>query len=184
MRFARTKGGLNYALSGDDEHTSRGDRISDVAGKNQVETVPDHLVLVAIASQANCPLKIEEATFLKRVDQRGVLVKYRLRNVSNKPIEFVSVMIRYSSGTGGNSMPMPRVKKVLLPNETLESASEPIDYEIVGVYKPDQKPSSSEGLKTLCILLVDKVLFTDGSVNEDPKTLDALDRFLQDFCNR
>lgn len=152
--------------------------------KLKYETVPDHLVLVAIASQANCPLKIEEATFLKRVDQQGVLIKYRLRNVSNKPIEWVSVTIRYSSGSGGNSTPMPRVKKVLLPNETLESASEPIDYEIVGVYKPDQKPSSSEGLKNLLILLVDKVLFTDGSVYEDPKTLDALDRFFQDFCNR
>jgi hypothetical protein len=118
------------------------------------------------------------------VDQRGVLIEYRLRNVSNKPIEFVSVMIRHSSGTGGNSMPMPRVKKVLLPNETLEAASEPIDYEIVGVYKSDQKPSSREEMKTLCILLVDKVLFTDGSVYEDPETLDALDRFLKDFCNR
>lgn len=153
-------------------------------GKSKYETVPNHVVLVAIASQANCPLKIEDAIFLKRVDQRGVLFKYRLRNVSNKPIEWVSVTIRYSSGSGGNSTPMPRVKKVLLPNETLEAVSEPIDYEIVGVYKPDQKTSSSEGLKNLCILLVDKVLFTDGSVYEDAKTLDALDRFLEDGCNR
>ncbi len=153
-------------------------------GKSKYETVPSHVALVAIASQANCPLKIEGATFLKRVDQPGGLIKYRLRNVSNKPIEWVSVTIRYASGSGGNATAMPRVKKVLLPNETLEAASEPVDFEIVGVYKPDQKPSSSEGLKTLCILLVDKVLFTDGSVYEDPKTLDALDRFLEDGCNR
>lgn len=127
-------------------------------GRTKYETVPDHLVLVAIASQANCPLKIEEATFLKGVDQHGVLIKYRLRNISNKPIEWISVTTRYASGSGGNSTPMPRVKKVLLPNETLETTSAPIDYEIVGVYRPDQKPSSSEGLRTLCILLVDKVL--------------------------
>jgi hypothetical protein len=153
-------------------------------GKSKYETVPNHVVLVAIAFQANCPLKIEDATFLKRVDQPGGMIKYRLRNVSNKPIEWVSVTIRHWSGSGGNSTPMPRVKKVLLPNETLEAASEPIDYEIVAVYKSDQKPSSREEMKTLCILLVDKVLFTDGSVYEDSETLDALDRFLEDFCNR
>lgn len=153
-------------------------------GKSKYETVPNHVALVAIASQANCPLKIEDATFLKRVDQPGVLIKYRLRNVSNKPIEWASVMIRYWSGGGGNSTPMPRVKKVLLPNETLESVSEPIDYEIVGIHKSDEKPPSREEMKTLCILLVDKVLFSDGSVYEDAKTLDALDRFLEDGCNR
>ena len=153
-------------------------------GKIKYETVPDDMVLVAIASQTNCPLKIEDATFLKRTDQPGVLIKYRLRNVSNRSIEFVSLMIQYSSGSGGNSTPMPRVKKILLPNETLESVSEPIDYEIVGVYRPDQKSSASEELKTLCILLVEKVEFTDGSVYQAPKTVDALFRFFQDLCYR
>lgn len=153
-------------------------------GRTKYETVPAHLVLVAIASQANCPLKIEDATFLKRVDEPGGLIKYRLRNVSKKPIEWVSVTIRYWSGTGGNATPMPRVKKVLLPNETLEAVSEPVDYEIVGVHKPEQKSSSTEELKTLCILLVDKVLFTDGSTYDDARTLDALDRFFLDFCHR
>lgn len=148
------------------------------------ETVPDHMVLVAIASQTSCPLKIEDATFLKRTDQPGVLIKYKLRNISNKSIEFVSVMIQYSGGSGGNSTPMPRVKKILLPNETLESVSEPIDYEIVGVYRSDQKSSASEELKTLIILLVDKVQFSDGSIYEAPQTLDALFRFFQEFCHR
>jgi len=152
--------------------------------KIKYETVPDDIVLVAIASQSNCPVKIEDATFLKRTDQPGVLIKYHLRNVSNKSIEFVSLMIQYSSGSGGNSTPMPRVKKVLLPNETLEAVSEPIEYEIVGVYRSDQKSSTREQLKTLCILLVDKVQFTDGSVYEAPKTLDALFRFFEDFCHR
>ena len=153
-------------------------------GKIKYERVPDQIALVAIASQTDCPLKIEDATLLKRIDQSGVLIKYQLRNVSNKPIEFVSVMIQHSSGTGGNSMPMPRVKKVLLPNETLESVSDPIDYEIVGVYRPDEKSPASEELKTLCILLVDKVQFTDGSIYEAPKTLNALYRFFRDFCFR
>ena len=151
-------------------------------GRIKYETVPDHMALVAIASQTNSPLKIEDATFLKRTDQPGGLIKYRLRNVSSKPIQFVSVMIQYSSGGGGNSTPMPRVKKFLLPNETLESVSEPVNYEIVGVYRPAQKSSASEELKILCILLVDKVQFTDGSVYEAPKTLDALFRFFRDFC--
>jgi len=149
------------------------------------ETVPDHTALLAIASQANCPLKIESATFLKRVDQPEVLIKYRLRNVSNKPIRFVSVMIQNSSSGGGNSMPMPRAKKVLLPNETLESEREGVDYDIVGVYKSGQKPATSdEALKTLYILLVEKVEFTDGTTYDDTRTLDAVFRFFLDFCNR
>ena len=148
------------------------------------ETVADYTVLLAIASQANCPIKIESATFLKRVDQPGVLIKYRLRNVSNKPIEFVSVMIKSSSSTGENFMPLGRSGR-LLPNETLESAREGIDYDVVGVYKPAQKSGSSgEELKTIDILLVERVLFTDGTTYEDTRTLDALNRFFLDRCCR
>lgn len=162
--------------------------IATVSARSQEKpkywTVPDEVVLVLIASQANCPVKVENAAFLKRANGPGVLVKYRLTNVSNKPIEWVSVEIKYSPGGGGNSTPMPRVKKVLLPNESVESATEGTDFEIVGVYKSDQKSPPSQELKTLCILLVDKVQFTDGSVYEAPKTLDALFRFFQDFCYR
>jgi hypothetical protein len=147
------------------------------------ETVPDHTVLLAIASQANCPLKIEDATFLKRVDQPEVLIKYRVRNVSNKPISFISVMIQNSSGSNENFMPLGRSGR-LLPNETLDSARLGIDYDIVGVYKSGQKQEASGGLKTLYILLVEKVQFTDGSTYEDNRTLDALFRFFQDGCNR
>jgi hypothetical protein len=148
------------------------------------ETVPDHTVLVAIASQANCPLKIENATFLKRADQPGVLIKYRLRNISSKPISFVSVMIQNSSGSNENFMPLGRSGR-LLPNETLDSARAGVDYDVVGVYGPSQKAeASSEALKTLYILLVEKVEFADGTIYADTRTLDALFHFFRDGCNR
>ena len=148
------------------------------------ETVPDHTVLLAIASQANCPIKIESATFLKRVNEAGVLIKYRIRNVSNKPIEFVSLMIQSSSGTGENFMPLGRSGR-LLPNETIESAREGIDYDVVGVYKSEKKSGSpGEELKTIDVLLVDRVLFTDGTKYEDTRTRDALSRFFLDACCR
>ncbi len=144
------------------------------------ETVPDYTVLVAIASQANCPLRIEDASFLKRADATGVLIKYRLRNISNKPIWFVSVVLQNWSGTSENFMPMPRVKKILLPNETLESATVGVDYDVVGQYKPaNEGQKSPDGMKTLYVLLVDKVNFTDGSTYEDPKTLSALLQFFE-----
>ncbi len=148
------------------------------------ETVPDHTVLLAIASQANCPLKIEDATFLKRVDQPEVLIKYRVRNVSNKPISFIGVMIQNSSGSNENFMPLGRSGK-LLPNETLDSARLGIDYDLVNASKSVQKPAASgEALKTIYILLVEKVQFTDGSTYEDNRTLDALFRFFQDGYSR
>jgi hypothetical protein len=148
------------------------------------ETVPDHTVLLAIASQANCPLKIESATFLRRVDQPGELIKYRVRNVSNKPISFISVMIQNSSSSSENFMPLGRSGR-LLPNEMLDSARFGIDYDLVSASKSVPKPATSdEALKTLYILLVEKVEFTDGTTYDDTRTLEAAFRFFLDGCNR
>lgn len=148
------------------------------------ETVPNHLALLAVASQVNCPLKIEDPIFLKRVNQPEVLIKYRLRNVSNKPIRFISVMIQNASGGNENFMPLGRSGR-LLPNETIESAKEGIDYDVVGVYKPSQKAEpSGEALKTLYILLVQKVEFINGTTYDDTRTLDAVFRFFLDGGNR
>jgi len=145
------------------------------------QTVPDHTVLLAIASQANCPIKIEDATFLKRVDQPGVLIKYRLRNVSNKPIRFISLMIQNSSSSNENFMPLGRAG-TLLPNETLDSAKEGIDYDVVGVNSSKTEPGKE--MKTIYILLVEEVEFTDKTTYKDTTTRDALFHFFLDGCNR
>jgi hypothetical protein len=140
------------------------------------EIVPDDTVLLAIASQANCPLKIENASFLKRVDQPGLLIKYRLRNVSNKPISFISVMIQNSSSS---FMPLGRLGK-LLPNQSLDSPKLGIDYDLVNSKSVRKPEAPGQRLKTLYILLVEKVEFTDGTTYEDTRTENALFRFFLD----
>jgi hypothetical protein len=51
----------------------------------QYVLLPPHDVLT-VASQPNCPLKIEDASFLYRLDKPGMMLRYKVRNVSSKPI--------------------------------------------------------------------------------------------------
>ena len=81
-------------------------------------------------------------------------------------------------------MPLGRSGR-LLPNETLDSARLGIDYDLVNASKFVQTPATSgEGLKTLYILLVEKVEFTDGTTADDARTQNAVFRFFLDGCNR
>lgn len=153
--------------------------------KGMYQHVPDSNALVTIASQSNCPLKIEDARILKRIDQPGILIWYRVRNVSKKSIRLISVVAQNSSGSNENFIPDAGPSRVLRPNQTLESARVGIDFEIASDPKPlDSQGPPNKELKTLYIVLVDKILFTDGTVYEDKRTLDALFQFFQDGCNR
>ena len=118
-----------------------------------------------------------------RADKSGVLIKYTIRNVSDKPIRFFSVVVQNSSGSNENSIPMARSNGLLLPNHTMESAKEGSDYDVVPMTREVQerlKPSNE--MKTLYILLVEQVVFADGSVYNDSKTFDALFGYFQEGC--
>jgi len=65
----------------------------------------------------------------------------------------------------------------------MESAKEGSDYDVVPMTREVQerlKPSNE--MKTLYILLVEQVVFADGSVYNDSKTFDALFGYFQEGC--
>jgi hypothetical protein len=151
--------------------------IQGLAQKPHYVRIPREKVLVAIASQPDCPLRIQAATFLLRADQPGVLVKYNVKNIAKKPVSSFQIGVFEYSGTGGTRAIIPKSK--LMPGEVLESAKEGSDYLLVpmtAAIKEKLKPENE--MQALYILFVEKVFFADGSTYTDEGALKALSAFL------
>jgi hypothetical protein len=151
--------------------------IQGLAQKPQYVPIPREKVLVAIASQSDCPLKIQGAIFLLRADQPGVLIKYNVKNLAKKPVSSFHIGIFEYSGTGGTRAIIPQ--RELMPGEVLESAKEGSDYVLVAMTPAIREKLKPENeMQALYILFVEKVFFADGSTYADEGVLKALSSFL------
>src|SRR2546421_11405078 len=88
----------------------------------QYIVVPRDRVLMTVASQPDCPLRIEEAVLLMRVDKAGIIQRYKVRNVSSKPISFFTVVSYGATGAGGTLRNILYGSgRLLMPAESLDS---------------------------------------------------------------
>src|SRR5215216_4621571 len=69
----------------------------------QYVVAPPENVLLAVASEPNCPLLIEEPMLLIGAKPRlQPIFRYRLRNISEKAVLRYSLVVWTSNGTGGS----------------------------------------------------------------------------------
>ncbi|HXQ37851.1 MAG TPA: hypothetical protein VN843_27840, partial [Anaerolineales bacterium] len=134
----------------------------------QYVVLPPRDVLVTVTSQPNCPLKIEDADFLYRVDKPGMMLRYKVRNVSEKPISLF-ILDKWNSDSGGGTLTLwdagARSRQALMPGETLELQREGIDYKLTPLTNDlRNKLNLKNELQILYVLLVNEVDFVDGSV--------------------
>lgn len=167
---------------------SIGQQKPSVEKKLQYVKIPPENEAVLIASQPECPIRIEEASFYIKANKPGTLFKYKVRNVSTKPISVFLVEAWNSLGTGktiGN--PLLDTDAVLLPGQTLESNKEGQDYEVVPMnarVREELRPENGKtGMKAFWVLVVSQVIFEDGTVYEDKKTSEALEAYLRTLTN-
>lgn len=128
--------------------------------------VPSQSVFLAVAAQADCPLRIEDAQLLMPLGKGPVQYRYKLFNRGTKPIRYFTVVAWNAEGTGGTlGGPPPwdgRVNtRLLYPGK---SVSVGYDLPVVPLSSGLQERLRLSGkLQTLVVLLVDQITFADGS---------------------
>ncbi|MGH9966711.1 MAG: hypothetical protein ACREBG_02595 [Pyrinomonadaceae bacterium] len=154
--------------------------------KTQFVEVPREQVLIVVVNQPNSPLKIEEAACLLRIDKGKRSIRYRVRNASSKPIATFTVISWTFKGAGG-TLPVLQwgTAPLMPPGGVLDSMKDEHNYEILPLtdkfrdqLKQDSKTFFEGKMVEIYFLLVDQVLFADGSVYKDQAVSDALSEFL------
>lgn len=153
----------------------------------QYVVAPPENILLSVASQPDCPLKIEAAQLLIAVEQKSpALYQYRLTNRGNKPIHYFTVVAWYSNGTGGTlSGPAPwdgRItKRLLQPGLSVRSRSD--EVEIVPLTNELREKLNVRGpLRSLVVLLVDHVTFADGSTYDAEPASRSLREYFENLA--
>ena len=148
---------------------------------------PAEDIILAVAAQADCPLKIEEAQLLIPVGKGAVDYRYKLSNKGDKPINYFTV-VAWSAigGVGTLSGPPPwdgRVTdRLLYPGEYVQVGQS--DLQIVSLNSTlREKLKLSGKLQTVIILLVDQITFADGSKYDARAASKSLMNFFTERMN-
>ena len=151
----------------------------------QYVIAPPETVFLAVASQPECPLKIENARMLLSVDgNRPIIYHYRLVNRGAKPIHYFTVVAWHSGGSGGTlGNPAPwdgRItNQLLMPGRVVPDKAD-TDVEIVPLTAESRTKLGLDGsMKHVTVLLVEHISFSDGSTYDYRKTSQALVDFLE-----
>ena len=146
--------------------------------------VPAQDIFLAVAAQADCPLRIEEVQLLMPVDNGRGRWRYKLTNKGDKPINYFTVAAWSAEGTGGTlSGPPPwdgRITdRLLYPGESVQVGKS--DLPIVPLNPTlREKLKLSGKLQTMVILLVEHIRFADGSEYDVRAESTSLSDFLAD----
>jgi hypothetical protein len=134
---------------------------------SQYVIAPSEYIFLAVATQPDCPLRIEEAQLLIPVGEGRPEYRYKLSNKGGKPINYFKVVAWSAEGTGGTlGGPPPWDGRV---TDRLLQAGESVrvgrdDVVVVPLDPPVREKLHLRGkLQTLVVLLVDQITFADGT---------------------
>jgi hypothetical protein len=175
-------------------HVPAQKRINDQEIIKYVE-VPREQVLMTIVNQPHCPLKIEDASFLVRIDKDEIVQRYKVRNVSSKPIATFTVTSWSMSGSGGTlPVALADPNRFMKPGEVIDSMNQHPAYEVVPLTKQLREQmkinrflSPESKMSGVFFLMIDQVNFVDGSVYREKTIADSLQGFLSnhyDNCDK
>jgi hypothetical protein len=152
-------------------------------GPEKYVEVPRENALVLVAQQPECPLRIENAAFLVKADATDNIIRHTIRNISSKPVRRFTVLAYNSYATGGTLGNRTLDSDMLLmPGETLEVGESGKTYELVPMndkVRDALKPEKGAGMRAFWVLMVDRVVFADGTVYEDKKAAQEFIKLLE-----
>jgi len=142
---------------------------------------PRENTLVTIASQLDCPLKIEDPHLLLNTrSSADFRFQYQLRNVGPRTIKSFRIAFITSEASGGTLTDERLRNGTLVPGDVI-----PIDKfrgNIIPVTDDLMKQLKlGVPMKMVVILIVEKVTFTDGTTYTDERTSEALRKYFQDL---
>jgi hypothetical protein len=156
------------------------------AEKKQMAIVPSEIIFLSVASQKDCPLQIEDAKYLldTNADYKHK-IQFEVRNISSKPIEDFNIVAVRSSGTINSILhPWRSANSLLMPQSKTECYKKNLPYEIVPFPKElNQRLQLKGKVRGIVILLVQEVLFADGSRYKDEGSVEALSKYFEELDN-
>jgi len=161
-----------------------GQEKADVKETIQYVEVPREQVLVVLVYQPGCPLRIEDSAFLFRTNNPRTVIRYKVRNVSSKPIASFTVS-SWSTKGGEGTLPvlMTGSDHLLYPGRVVDSLEEgvqivPLTEELRRKLKGHTSGLFEGKMREVKFLLVDQVRFADGSSYKDQRVSEALSDYL------
>lgn len=146
---------------------------ADFHNKQQYVVVPSDIIMLAVAAQPDCPLAIENAKLLKSADGNSKWgVSYSLRNVGSNPIKTFTAVIWTSDGAGGTlERPTQLQRQFLLPGQVIKADEEDV---ISLTDELRKKLGLQPPMRAIAVVMIEKVLFADGSIYVAETTSQAL----------
>jgi hypothetical protein len=136
-------------------------------------------VLLAVAAQPDCPLQLEQPRLLLGVTPRTQPeFEFKARNIGAKSIVRYTVSFWSSNMTGGTLAAGRSLERALLPGEVLSAFTK--DGEIIPLTKETRAELKLNGkMQMIVVLMIDKVVFGDGTTYNAETTSKALGEFFE-----
>jgi len=151
--------------------------------ENRYVVVPPDFVFLLIASQPGSPIGFKDMKLLVRIDNQRSALSGKIYNAGTKPIRYVSLMKVGSSGAvstlrGSGPMSGAVRNELLMPGEEIQDETPP---EIVPLTKElKEKLNLRDGRpKGFFVLMVNSVVFGDGTKYTDEKTITPIQTYLE-----
>ena len=152
-------------------------------GKNHRFVVePSESALLVVASQPDCPLTIMNAKRFLNINQvSDVRYEYQVHNRGAKAVADFTLVAWNSFGNGGTLIPKWKfTKELLAPSQTIGSEAMGREDEVVPLTDELRDQLKLRGpMKAIIVLMVEKVVFSDGSVYNDEATSKSLLRYFE-----
>lgn len=147
---------------------------------------PNDQYLLTVASQADCPIEVENAKLLFFIGPgSGWGASYRLRNGGTKSLAIQSITLSMwtAMGVGSTWEELTQdAEKALLPGEVITIKEDDRKTKIVPLTDAIRDKMKLRGpLKAVVVLMVEQVKFSDGSFYSDKHTSEALESYFKNI---
>jgi hypothetical protein len=146
--------------------------------------VPPEHMLLAIASQPDCPLQFEKAQILLEVGGPQWGAAYKVRNRGTKPIRSFTTSLLTSWGTGGTLGSGKPLESLIMPGQLAPCEDDPESDIIPLTDELRDRLRLREPMKAVMVLLVDRVVFADGTTYTFESTHRALLNYFDELDSR
>jgi hypothetical protein len=150
------------------------------SGKTQFAIIPTGDVVLAVAAQPDCPLRLENPRLLYNIATKRPEYDYDVRNAGKKNITgYITEMWR-ANGTGGTlSVPKTDKPELILPGTSIRSN----EYDLAEFvpYTKEMREQMKIGKETriLILLVVREVWYSDGTKFDASKDVERIRAYFE-----
>jgi hypothetical protein len=152
------------------------------ASKQRYVSVPAENILLVVAAQPDCPLQMLDSKLLMSADNGEWGVTGLVHNRGGKPIRYFRTSIWTSMGTGGtlNGSDWSSGKlsgNLIMPGQTVRENCEGQITSLTTELR--EKLKLTGPMRAVAVLIVERIVFDDGSVYSDESTSQALQKYFE-----